>query len=317
VSDDREQRVVVLSAVRTGFGSFGGTLRNHSATDLGVVATQCALARSGLSSEDIGHVVFGNVIQTSTDAAYLARHIGLRAGLPLEVPAVTINRLCGSGFEAIVQGAHRILLGEASAVITGGTESMSQAPYVLRGARFGTKLGQAPALEDSLWDSLRDTQCGLPMGETAENLGRQYGVTRVDADAYALASQQRAKAAWDAGVFRQEVIAVRYAIRKPGRSRSGPPTSTCGRIPLPMDLRSSRRYSARKVSLPRAMHRGSRMGLPRSSSRASDGRRPGGYDRSDASSAGPWWAWTPLLWGSAPRPRSGRRWLTRSSRYRP
>jgi acetyl-CoA acetyltransferase family protein len=175
------------------------------------------LARSGLSSEDIGHVLFGNVIQTSTDAAYLARHIGLRAGLPLEVPAVTINRLCGSGFEAIVQGAHRILLGEASAVIAGGTESMSQAPYVLRGARFGTKLGQAPALEDSLWDSLRDTQCGLPMGETAENLGRQYGVTRVDADAYALASQQRAKAAWDAGVFRQEVIAVPVRNPKTGQ----------------------------------------------------------------------------------------------------
>jgi len=213
VSDDREQRVVVLSAVRTGFGSFGGTLRNHSATDLGVVATQCALARSGLTPEEIDHVVFGNVIQTSTDAAYLARHIGLRAGLPLEVPAVTVNRLCGSGFEAIIQGAHRILLGEASAVVAGGTESMTQAPYVLRGARFGAKLGQPPLLEDSLWDSLRDTQCGLSIGETAENLGQRYGVTRADADAYALASQQRAKAAWDAGAFRQEVIPV--AVRNP------------------------------------------------------------------------------------------------------
>jgi acetyl-CoA acetyltransferase family protein len=213
VSNDRDQRVVVLSAVRTGFGSFGGALRQHSATDLGVVATQCALARSGLAAHDIGHVIFGNVIQTSTDAAYLARHIGLRAGVPLEVPAVTVNRLCGSGFEAILQGAHRILLGEASAVVAGGTESMSQAPFVLRGARFGTKLGQAPALEDSLWDSLRDSQCGLPMGETAENLGRQYGVTRADADAYALASQQRAKAAWDVGAFRPEVIPV--SVRNP------------------------------------------------------------------------------------------------------
>ena len=161
-----------------------------------------------MSPADIGHVVFGNVIQSSTDAAYLARHIGFRAGLPIEVPAVTVNRLCGSGFEAIIQGAHRILLGEANAVVAGGTESMSQAPYVLRGARWGAKLGQPPALEDSLWDSLRDTQCGLAMGDTAENLGQRYGVTRTDADAYALASQQRAKAAWDAGAFRNEVIPV-------------------------------------------------------------------------------------------------------------
>jgi len=213
VSQEREQRVVFLSAVRTGFGAFGGTLRSHSATDLGAIATQCALARSGVTSDEIDHVIFGNVVQTSTDAAYLARHIGLRAGLPIEVPAVTVNRLCGSGFEAIIQGAHRILLGEAKAVIAGGTESMTQAPYVLRGARFGTKLGQAPVLEDSLWDSLRDTYCGLPMGDTAENLGKQYGVTRADADAYALSSQQRAKSAWDAGAFRQEVIPV--AVRNP------------------------------------------------------------------------------------------------------
>lgn len=213
MSHEREQRVVFLSAVRTGFGAFGGTLRSHSATDLGAIATQCALARSGVTSDEIDHVIFGNVVQTSTDAAYLARHIGLSAGLPIEVPAVTVNRLCGSGFEAIIQGAHRILLGEAKAVVAGGTESMTQAPYVLRGARFGTKLGQAPVLEDSLWDSLRDTYCGLPMGDTAENLGKQYGVTRADADAYALISQQRAKSAWEAGAFRQEVIPV--AVRNP------------------------------------------------------------------------------------------------------
>jgi acetyl-CoA acetyltransferase family protein len=218
VTNDREQRVVVLSAVRTGFGTFGGTLRNHSATDLGAIATQCAVARSGVAADDIDHVIFGNVVQTSTDAAYLARHIGLRAGLPLEVPAVAVNRLCGSGFEAIVQGAHRILLGEANAVVAGGTESMSQAPYVLRGARFGTKLGQAPALEDSLWDSLRDTYCGLPMGDTAENLGQRYGVSRADADAYALTSQQRAKSAWDAGAFRQEVIPVPLQNPKTGNT---------------------------------------------------------------------------------------------------
>jgi acetyl-CoA acetyltransferase family protein len=210
---EREERVVFLSAVRTGFGSFGGTLRDHSATDLGVFAAQCALARAGIAPSDVGHIVFGNVGQGSTDAAYLARHVGLRAGLPIEVPAVTVNRLCGSGFEAIIQSAHRILLGEIHVGLAGGTESMSQAPYVLRGARWGTRLGQPPALEDSLWDSLRDIQCGLMMGETAENLGERYGVTRADADAYALSSQRRAKAAWDAGVFRDEVIPV--AARNP------------------------------------------------------------------------------------------------------
>ena len=208
MSTEREHRVVFLSAVRTGFGTFGGTLRDHSATDLGVFAAQCAIARAGVSPTDVGHVIFGNVIPSSTDAAYLARHVGLRAGLPLEVPAVTVNRLCGSGFEAVIQAAHRILLGEANLVLAGGTESMSQAPYVLRGARWGTRLGQPPALEDSLWDSLRDTYCDLPMGDTAENLGQRYGVTRADADAYALASQQRARAAWGAGAFRNEVIPV-------------------------------------------------------------------------------------------------------------
>src|SRR4029077_18731900 len=205
---EREEQVVFLSAVRTGFGSFGGTLKEHTATDLGVLAAQCAIARAGLAPADIEHVIFGNVVQTSTDAAYLARQVGRRAGLPVETPAVTVNRLCGSGFEAIVQAAHRILLGEAHAVLAGGTESMSQAPYVLRGARWGTRLGQPPGLEDSLWDSLRDAQCGLTMGETAENLGQRYGVTRADADAYALSSQLRAKAAWDAGAFRNEVIPV-------------------------------------------------------------------------------------------------------------
>lgn len=210
---EREEHVVFLSAVRTGFGSFGGALKDHSATDLGVFAARCALARAGIAPSDVGHVVFGNVGQTSPDAAYLARHVGLRAGLPIEVPAVTVNRLCGSGFEAIIQAAHRILLGEIDVALAGGAESMSQAPYVLRGARWGTRLGQPPTLEDGLWDSLRDIQCGLAMGETAENLGERYGVTRADADAYALSSQRRAKAAWDAGAFRDEVIPV--PVRNP------------------------------------------------------------------------------------------------------
>jgi len=199
--------VVFLSGVRTGFGSFGGTLKDLSATELGAVAAKHALERSGVAANDIGHTVFGNALQTSADAIYCARHVGLKGGLPIEVPAVTVNRLCGSGFEAIAQGAQLILLGEADAVLAGGTESMSQAPHVVRGARWGLRLGPAP-LEDLLWEALTDPQCGLSMAETAERLAEKYKLTRREVDEVALASQQRAKQAWDACVFQDEVVPV-------------------------------------------------------------------------------------------------------------
>jgi acetyl-CoA acetyltransferase family protein len=199
--------VVFLSGVRTGFGSFGGTLKDLSATELGAVAAKQALERSGVPGSEIGHTVFGNALQTSADAIYCARHVGLKAGLPIEVPAVTVNRLCGSGFEAITQGAQLILLGEAQAVLAGGTESMSQAPHVVRGARWGLRLGPAP-LEDLLWEALKDPQCGLSMAETAENLADKYRLTRQAVDEVALASQQRAKRAWDACVYQDEVVPV-------------------------------------------------------------------------------------------------------------
>ena len=143
--------VVFLSAVRTGFGSFGGSLKDLSATDLGVAASEAAIARSGLAAARIDHAVAGNALQTSADAIYLARHVALRAGCRIETPAVTVNRLCGSGFEAIIQGAQQIRLGESAVVLALGTESMSQAPHVLRGARWGYRLGPAAPLEDSLW----------------------------------------------------------------------------------------------------------------------------------------------------------------------
>src|SRR5438046_2730823 len=200
--------VVFLSGVRTGFGGFGGSLKDLSAIELGAVAAQHALERSGVPAADVGHTVFGNALQTSADAIYCARHVGLKAGLPIEVPAVTVNRLCGSGFEAITQGAQLILLGEANAVLAGGTESMSQAPHVVRGARWGLRLGPAAPLEDVLWEALKDPQCGLSMAETAENLAERYKLTRKDVDEVALASQQRAKQAWDACVFQDEVIPV-------------------------------------------------------------------------------------------------------------
>jgi acetyl-CoA acetyltransferase family protein len=156
----------------------------------------------------------GNVVQTSADAAYLARHVALRTGCPVETPAVTVNRLCGSGFEAVIHGAHQILLGESRVVLAGGTESMSQAPHVIRGARWGLRLGPTPPLEDTLWEALRDAQCGLTMAETAEKLAVQYGLGRVEVDAVALRSQQRAKAAWDRGDFAAEVVPVPVKHRK-------------------------------------------------------------------------------------------------------
>ena len=206
--------VVFLSGVRTGFGAFGGTLKDLSATDLAVRASAEALARSGVQPGDVDHVVFGNVLQTSADAPYLARHVGLKAGIPLERPAVTVNRLCASGFEAIAQGAQQILLGHSRVVLAGGTESMSQAPHVIRGARWGLRLGPAPPLEDSLWETVRDAYCGVSMGETAENLAERYHIGRDEVDCYAARSQSCAAAAWRSGVFEGEVVPVMVPDRK-------------------------------------------------------------------------------------------------------
>ena len=207
--------VVFLSGVRTGFGSFGGSLKDLSAIDLGAIASRQALERSGVPAGEVGHTVFGNALQTSSDAIYMARHVALKAGLPIETPAVTVNRLCGSGFEAITQGAQLIILGETQVVLAGGGESMSQAPHVVRGARWGLRLGPAP-LEDLLWESLKDPQCGLSMAETAENLADKYKLTRTAVDEVALGSQRRAKQAWDDCVFQDEVIGV--PIKKKGQT---------------------------------------------------------------------------------------------------
>lgn len=207
-------QVVFLAGVRTGIGAFGGTLKDLSAIDLGVIAAKGAIARAGLPVDAYDHAVFGNALQTSKDAIYLARHIALRAGLPIPVPALTVNRLCGSGFESIIEGARQILLGESRVVLAGGTESMSQAPHVLRGARWGYRLGPTPPLEDSLWEALRDTECDRSMAETAEALADKYGITRADVDAYAYRSQQAAEAAWRAGAFADEVIPVEIKDRK-------------------------------------------------------------------------------------------------------
>jgi acetyl-CoA acetyltransferase family protein len=211
--------VVFLSGVRTGFGSFGGSLKDLSATDLGAMAAGEALTRSRVPAAEVDHVVFGNVLQTSADAPYLARHVGLRIGLPIETPAVTVNRLCGSGFEAVVQGAQQILLGESEVVLAGGTESMSQAPHVVRGARWGLRLGPPPPLEDSLWEAVRDVHCGLSMAETAENLGQQYRIGREAVDCFAALSQVRARDAWARGDYADEVLPIPLKDRKTRETR--------------------------------------------------------------------------------------------------
>jgi acetyl-CoA acetyltransferase family protein len=200
--------IVFLSAARTGFGAFGGSLKALSATDLGAAASCAAIERSGLPAELVDHVVMGNAQQTSADAIYLARHVGLRSGCRIETPALTVNRLCGSGFEAVVQAAQQIALGESRVVLAGGTESMSQAPHVVRGARWGLKFGQDAALQDSLWEALRDSWCDTAMAETAENLAEKYGIGRTAVDEYALMSQQRARDAWAAGAFDDELVPV-------------------------------------------------------------------------------------------------------------
>ena len=207
-----------LSAVRTPFGTFGGALKDLSATDLGVHAARAAIERAGIAPSAIDHVIFGNVLQTSPDASYYARHVALRAGCRTEVPALTVNRLCGSGFEAVVQGAAAIRAGEADVCLVGGGESMSQAPFIARGIRYGVGLGANPPLIDSLTEALRDAYAGCTMADTAENLAERYALTREIVDEYALRSQHLARDAWASGVFDNEVIAVPVQ-----RSRSKPP----------------------------------------------------------------------------------------------
>ncbi|MEZ4409607.1 MAG: acetyl-CoA C-acetyltransferase [Polyangiales bacterium] len=208
------REVVVLSAKRTPFGTLSGALKGVTATDLAVHASKAALAAANVAPADIAQSIFGNVQQTSADAIYLARHVGLKSGLPITAPALTVNRLCGSGFQAVINAAEQIVLGEAEVVLCGGTENMSQAPHIIRGAREGFAFGKAPALEDSLWSSLTDSYCNLPMALTAENLAEQYGISRAECDQYALTSQQRWAAANEAGRFNDELAPVEIAGRK-------------------------------------------------------------------------------------------------------
>ena len=205
--------VFILGGKRTPMGEYVGALKDISAIDLGAIAARAALETTGVAPNEIDHTIIGNALQTSGDAIYGARHVALKAGVPFDRPALTVNRLCGSGIQSIVSGAQMIQLGEAQVCLVGGMESMSQAPHVIRGARSGFALGQGK-LEDSLMVALLDTYCNTPMAGTAENLARKFEIPRADQDQYALRSQQAARNALDRGFFAEEIVPVEIKTRK-------------------------------------------------------------------------------------------------------
>jgi len=199
--------IAIVSGARTPFGRYCGKLKEFSAQELGAIAAKAAIERAGIKPNEFEHVVFGNAQQTTGDALYGARHVGLRAGLPIEIPALTVNRLCGSGMQAIVSAAQMIQVGEASVALAGGMEAMSQAPFVIHG-RDGFTLAPGGKLEDSLMVALLDTYCGLYMANTAELYGSQHGITREMQDEFALRSQKCADDAYKAGRIQEELVAV-------------------------------------------------------------------------------------------------------------
>jgi acetyl-CoA acetyltransferase family protein len=205
-----QPEVVILGGARTPMLDYVGAFKDVSALELGGHATRAALERAGVQPGWVDHVVMGNALQTSGDAMYGARHVALKAGLPVEVPALTVNRLCGSGIQSVVSAAQMIRLGESRLAVAGGMENMTQAPHVVRGARSGFRLGEGK-LEDSLMVALLDTHCGLYMAQTSDNLARQHGITRQAMDEYALRSQKAAAAAAERGVFKDEIVPVDVA----------------------------------------------------------------------------------------------------------
>ena len=213
------RRVVIVGGARTPMCEYAGTpgfgkLKDVSAIDLGAHASKAALQRARVSAETIDHVVIGNALQTSTDAIYGARHVGLKAGTPVAVPALTVNRLCGSGIQSLVSGVQMIQLGEATSVLAGGMENMSQAPYALYGVRQGIPFGQAPVLQDLLFASLKDPLADLFMAQTAERLAQRLHVTREEQDSYALRSHQLGAAAVREGRFAEEIEPVLVKTKK-------------------------------------------------------------------------------------------------------
>lgn len=205
------KNVYVIEGARTPFGAFGGSLKNVDVTRLGVIATEEAVRRSNIPKEDIEQTFFGNVIHTSSNSSFLARHISLGAGIPETSPALTVNRLCGSGLQAVVNAAQAILLDEASGAIAGGSENMSMSPHVVRDIRFNNIKMGVPHFEDMLLSTLTDQHCGVGMGITAENLAEKYGISREEQEDFAILSQSRTQIAKEKGIFAEESAAVRDA----------------------------------------------------------------------------------------------------------
>lgn len=212
-SVSKSEEIYFLSGKRTPFGTYGGSLKDLSATELAVESAKAALAQARVSPEQIQHVVYGNVVQTSADAIYLPRHVGLRTGVPVPVPALGVNRLCGSGFQAFINAAELMLTDEASCVLAGGTESMSQAPHVIRGARWGIPLGKG-GLEDMLWSALTDSYTGQAMALTAEQLAVDYQLSQEQVDEYAVLTQKRFAAAQEAGRLQEEIAPITLKTKK-------------------------------------------------------------------------------------------------------
>jgi len=207
--------VFVVAAKRTPFGTFGGSLKSHSPVDLQVIAANAAIQAAGIAPEKINSVCIGNVLSASSaDTPYISRHVALRCGLPIPTPALTVNRLCGSGFQSIVNGVQEILVGDSDIVLTGGSDNMSAAPYGVRDIRFGTRLGVDPKLEDMMWTSLTDMLSKTPMGVTAENLAEKFGLTREEVDAFALRSQHTWAAAAQGGHFTDEIVPMTLKSKK-------------------------------------------------------------------------------------------------------
>lgn len=207
--------IFIVAAKRTPFGTYGGKFVNKSAADLTEVAVKAALASGCVDPQTVDSVVVGNVlVSSSPDGAFLPRHVLLRCGIPQDRPALGINRLCGSGFQSIVNAAQEIVSGDSNIVVAAGTDNMSQAPFAVRNIRFGTTLGAPNQLEDTLWVGLTDTFCKLPMALTAEKLAEQFNVTRQEVDEFSLRSQQLWKAANDAGIFKEELAPVKIKVKK-------------------------------------------------------------------------------------------------------
>lgn len=208
-----QREVVIVSGVRTAIGDFGGSLKDFAPTQLGAIVAREAMARAQVSGEDVGHVVFGNVIHTEPKDMYLARVASIEAGVSQHAPAMTVNRLCGSGLQAVVSAAQSILLGDAEVAMAGGAESMSRAPYVMQGARWGTRMGES-RLVDMMLGALHDPFANIHMGVTAENIAKQWGITREDQDRLAVESHQRAARAMAEGYFRDQIVPISIKTKK-------------------------------------------------------------------------------------------------------